>query len=193
MKLKKLFVILTILFICSSCGTQPNQDGPIYTEHDAVTGVVLKDCTLEDCFTFIMADVGVDSVRQTYILEDVAFKKELYAGDIVLILQKAGRNTRVVIPYGDVPWLYGYLPNYIISTNPQEILNGNEAIARFCDAYDAPNGKQIATLDGKVKILSKDTDWCHVQELGVDSEPIWVKRDDLDFNFDGTILDITNE
>lgn len=193
MKLKNLFIILVILFVCSSCGSQPVQEMPAYAEHDAATGVILKDCSLKDCFTFMMADLGVDSVRQTYILEDVSFEKPLHAGDIVLILQKTGRNTRVVIPYGDVPWLYGYLSNDVISTDPQKILNGNQAIAHFCDVYDAPNGNQIASLDGKVKILSQDGEWCRVEELAGGSDPVWVKRDVLDFNFDESVLDISNE
>lgn len=200
-------VLLCAALLCSACakpadsrqdtGSVTNAAGsmadtPQYTTRDGKTGVVLKSGMLRDCFTLTVeetADAGQDVTGVEPMADCV-----ISAGDVVLILDEQPAEhegmTRVMLPYGDAPNTYGYLASESLSTAPTDIKNGNQARITDCRCYNKPDGNVVETMSGCVQILSRDTGWCEVEQLGTGADAVWVRTDALSFDFDQSVLDI---
>lgn len=77
-----------------------------------------------------------------------------------------------------------------MSTDAQDIQNGNQAIVYDGKTYDKPNGTVVETMNGMVQILQREDTWCQVEQFGTGADPAWVRADDLSFNFDQDVIDI---
>ena len=190
--------MLCTILCCSACGTRPLQTEQTtssealqtaYVEREGKTGVVVCDSTMTDCFTLADADIGVPSVKQTKIMEGELQGYALSAGDIVLILDKQQDQTKVMLPYGDPPSIYGYLSSETISTEQEDISSGNQANVMNCMTYDALGGAELGEMSAGVAVLSREGEWCQVQSLGTGEEPVWVHAEQLLFDFDRSVLD----
>lgn len=199
--------MLSVLLMCGSCsmpqksvdendkGSVSVQDATQFTEREGKTGVVLEDCMLEDCFVLTYEETEGTAVEQKQGSTESMDNRSVSAGDIVLILDEnpvahAGM-TRVMLPYGDVPNAYGYISNKRLGTAWDDIRKGNQALVNDCHCYDKPDGSLTETMSGVVQILSCDNEWCQVEQLGTGAEAVWVRTDQLSFDFNQSVLDIT--
>ena len=164
------------------------------TEREGKTGVVLEDEMLQDCFTLNAAETDDISAKQNVARIEPMEDQSVSAGDIVLILNENPLDhegmTRVMIPYGDVPSTYGYIASDQISTAGDAIKKGNQALVMDCDCYDKPDGMVTETMSGAVQILSSDNGWRQVEQLGTGAEAVWVRTEQLSFDFNQSVLDI---
>lgn len=158
-----------------------------YTEQAGQTRVLTEDTALTDCYSYVYSVPGDYS---TYEWIQVDSEWVLCAGDILVVLEEADGMSRVVVPYGDVPWLYGFVASDLLSKDRAKIEQGNQAIITDCDCYDSAGGSILQTSSGRVQVLSRDGEWACVQTYGTGEEPCWVRSDDLEFDFDGIILDL---
>jgi len=101
--------------------------------------------------------------------------------------------SRVVIPYGDIPLLYGYIARNLLSLQSEDVKTGNQANVAACDLYDAINGSVIENYSGVVGIQSIDGEWSEVtKHVGGEDTIYWVPLAELSFDFDTSVLDITD-
>ncbi len=158
-----------------------------YTERAGQTRVLTKDTLLTDCYSYAYSE-GDDYSTYEWIPVDGTYP--LQAGDILVVLEEADGMSRVVIPYGDVPFLYGHVSSDLLSKDPAKLEKGNQARITDCDCYDAPGGTVIDRSSARVEIQAYDGDWAYVQEFGTGNEPYWVRSGDLSFDFDEVLLDL---
>ena len=95
-----------------------------------------------------------------------------------------------MIPYGDVPSTYGYIASDQLSTARDDIGKGNQAVVTDCDCYDKPDGIVTEMMSGAVQILSYDNEWCQIEQLGTGAEAVWVRTEQLSFDFNQSVPDI---
>ena len=198
---KALFSSLLAVLLLVGCSPKEQQSSPApsaeseitgYTLLDVKTAVLTADATLTDCYSYTLKNgYGTtdanDSQFHQWITLDL--EHELSLGDIVAVLGEDDGISRVVIPYGDLPWLYGFIPTELLSTEQTDIEAGNQAILEDCDAYDSPNGTPLPLESARVKIIDREGEWAKVQEYGTGAEPYWVCAADLTFDFDATLPD----
>lgn len=198
--------MLSVLLMCSSCsmpqksvdkndkGSMSVQDITQFTEREGKTGVVLEDCMLEDCFALTYEETEGTAVEQKQGSIETMDNQNISAGDIVLILDENPaahvEMARVMLPYGDAPNTYGYISNEQLSTEWEDIQKGNQALVTDCDCYDKPDGSLTEIMSGVVQILSYDKEWCQVEQLGTGAEAVWVRTDQLSFDFNQSVMDI---
>lgn len=198
--------MLCMLLLCSSCtarqstdmskdsGSATVTDVTQYIESEGKTGVVLGAGMLQDCFTLRVAETSDTSVKQNVESIESMDEQTISAGDIVLILDENPPDhegmTRVMIPYGDVPSTYGYIASDQLSTARDDIGKGNQAVVTDCDCYDKPDGIVTEMMSGAVQILSYDNEWCHIEQLGTGAEAVWVRTEQLSFDFNQSVPDI---
>lgn len=198
---KALFPALLALILLVGCTTKTQPPSPApssqeevtgYTLLDAKTAVLTADATLTDCYSYTLREgygtPGTDD-DQFYLWITLDSEQALSQGDIVAILEEKDGISRVVIPYGDLPWLYGYLPSELLSTGQADIETGNQAILIGCDTYDTPNGTKLHPKDARARILSYEEEWVKVREYGTGEDPYWVQAADLCFDFSSTVPD----
>lgn len=89
-----------------------------------------------------------------------------------------------------VPSTYGYIASDQISTAGDAIKKGNQALVMDCDCYDKPDGMVTETMSGAVQILSSDNEWRQVEQLGTGAEAVWVRTEQLSFDFNQSVPDI---
>ena len=174
----------------------PPQEVTGYDLLDAKTAVLISDAVLTDCYSYLLKEgydtPGTDD-SQFYSWITLDSEKDLFRGDIVAVLEKDDGMSRVVIPYGDLPWLYGYVSSDLLSMDESDILSGNQAILENCQAYDTPGENPLHTANARAKIIVRENPWAKVQEYGTGTEPYWVRIADLSFDFDSAFPDQPKE
>lgn len=195
--LRKTAVCITILAVFHLCvmrGKDPlnviSPEVPMMvtagcTMREANTAVLIEEAVLTDCYSYTLTS------DNTYIWSkgEEGFELKLEKGDILCVFEEIHGISRVVVPYGDIPWIYGHISSDLLSTEPNDISDGRQAILWNAEAFDAPEGDSIGYTAARVKILSHDGEWVHVMEYGTGAEPYWVHFDELSFKFDGIIPD----
>lgn len=193
--------ILGVLVFCTACGTGHQTDNKTetgssgnasYPGSKGVTAVAMKDSTLTNCYILRKEEPDQNTSTGKITQEDTA-DYEIKAGDIVLYLHEDSKDSdtvHVMIPYNDEPHIYGYLPKEDLSTDAQDIQNGNQAIVYDGKTYDKPDGTVVETMNGMVQILQRKDTWCQVEQLGTGADPAWVRADNLSFDFDQDVIDI---
>lgn len=159
-----------------------------FTERMGCTAVVTEPAALTRCFSYTYRDADD---RSTYRWEDwdEAQPYTLRPGDLVLVLEEADGLCRAVVPYGDLPWVYGFLPAGVLSTEPDDLCYANQAILQDCPCYDAIDGTVLDTVDTKVVIQWRHGDWALVRPHAGGEDGFWVPTRELSFDFDAVILD----
>ena len=196
-------VVLPLLFsslLLASCVSEipptspppPPKEITGYNLLDAKTAVLTADAVLTNCYSYLLKEgygtPGTDDA-QFYSWGTFDFEYKLSPGDIVAVLEENDGKSRVVIPYGDLPWLYGYVSSDLLSTKEADILSGNQAILEDCQTYDAPSRNSLYPTNARGKILSYEGEWAKVQEYGTGAERYWVQTADLSFDFDSALPD----
>ena len=154
-------------------------------QRQARTAVLLEDATLTQCYGGL-ADTTMQ-LSWTAIAED----SPLVKGDVVLVLETAGDQSRVYVPTGDTPnALYGTLPTAVLSQSATDIENtANLAVADGCLGQNTET-QEVEQMSGTVKILVRDGSRCKVQNsAGGDDRSFWVKTSDLSYNMDSLVAD----
>lgn len=191
-----------LLFLCVACEARGERDQVVepeetvhepefnYAERMGQTAVLTEDAVLEDAYSYTYKDPEDYS---TYMWLDIGEERTLRSGDIVLVLADANGMSRVMIPYGDIPWLYGYVASDLLSSEFEEGRVGNQAIVTECSLYDAIDGNVIENYSGKVRIHSVYGEWSEVtKHSGGDDMIYWVHLDDLSFDFGAVVLDLAD-
>lgn len=156
-------------------------------ERTGRTAVLTADAVLSDPYSYAYAD---PEDRSTYQWMDLEQEYALRSGDIVLVLADGAEMSRIVIPYGDIPPLYGYVACDLLSSDPEDVKAGNQAITAACDLYDAKDGSVIENYSGAVQIQSVDGEWSEVtKHAGGDDTIYWVSLNELSFDFDAAMID----
>lgn len=112
-------------------------------------------------------------------------------GDVVLVLETTGEQSRVYVPTGDTPnALYGTLPAAILSQSEEDLENSaNLALADGCLGQNTET-QEVEQMLGTVKVLVRDGSRCKVQNLvGGDTRSFWVKTSDLSYDMDSLVAD----
>ena len=164
-----------------------------FTEWKGYTTVLTDATTLKDPYSFLLHSTqqGSDWVT-SYEWIDLDTERELRKGDILLVIGEDNGRSRVTVPYGDMPWIYGWVDSGLLSTNERNIQTGNQAILRKgCPTYEKAGGNQSGmTGMARVQILSLGKEWAWVEEYGTGANSYWVRTEDLNFDFDSaTVLD----
>ena len=198
---KALFSSLLAVLLLAGCSPKEHLSSPApsaeieisgYSLIDAKTAVLTADAVLTDCYSYTLNEgYGTPGTydSQFYSWMELDFERELSQGDIVAVLGETDGMSRVVIPYGDLPWLYGYISSDLLSLETADTTSGKQAILEDCDAYDAPDGVRLHPKDARVKITLRDGEWVKVQEYGTGAEPYWVRFADLSFDFNESLPD----
>lgn len=190
MKWKSRSVIVTILAAALVIGvgaalmTSSNKNPGSFVP---VAAVLTTDAPIVDCYSYETDDDG-NPTRFSY-LQDSMSAIEMHKGDLFMVLGESGDRANVLIPYGDLPPIYGFVDSRLLSTDPSDIRNGNFAfVTGFeggCKAFDRPNGALLYDdLDAIVRILERNGEWACVEPTVGGISPLWVRIDDLHFDFD---------
>ncbi len=201
-KIESLLLALSLCLSLAACGDRGGEGDPgaapagtgYETEFRCVeqmgrTAVLTADAALTDPYSYTYAD---PEDRSTYQWVDLKGEYEytLHSGDIVLVLADGTELSRVVIPYGDIPPLYGYVAGDLLSLEAEDVKAGNQAKVAACDLYDAVNGNAVENYSGAVRIQSVDGEWSGVTEhTGGNDTVYWVPWAELSFDFDTAVLD----
>lgn len=191
-------LISFLLLCCGACEAENNSVEDLekffydaefnYTEQMGKTAVLTEKTSLLNPYTYTYGDPEDYSTYDWVVLNlEYSFR----AGDVVLILSEAEEMSRVVVPYGDIPWIYGYVPSSLLSTDLYNIKDGNQAILDECAIYDTVDGAVIEIISGKAEIQFSDDEWSEIKKsVGGDDVVYWVHSEDLSFEFDTLVLDI---
>lgn len=162
-----------------------------FTEWKGYTAVLTRNITLKDPYSYLLHSTkdGSDLILSCEWI-DLDVERELRKGDILLVIGEENGKSRVSIPYGDMPWIYGWVDSSLLSTNQRNIQTGNQAILKGCPTYKEAGGNQNGEANARVQILSLGQEWAWVEEYGTGAKSYWVKIEDLNFDFDSaTVLD----
>ncbi len=141
--------------------------------------VVTEETALQSPFSYLYEDAHAPL---TYQWIDLDCTRTLYPGDVVLVLSQADGVSQVVLPYGDIPFLYGYVSTDLLST---DIHAANQARLHNAALYDSIGGSIVTHVSTTVHIKSADHNWAEVvQTVGGDDTAYWVHTEDLSFEFD---------
>lgn len=196
MKKSLLPLALLCLLLCacgpdSSAEVQPPQEEVLdilsseTIQRPARTAVLLEDATLTQCYCGLADETG--QLSWVSIEENTPMSR----GDVVLVLETTGDQSRVYVPTGDTPnALYGTLPAAILSLSTEEIEN----TARVADANGClgqnTETQEVEQMVSLVKIVVRDGSRCKVQNFaGGDDRCFWVQTSDLTFDLDQVIPD----
>ncbi|MCI8827912.1 MAG: hypothetical protein HFE98_03585 [Ruminiclostridium sp.] len=197
--MKKYFLPLCALLCALLCACGPDSSAESQTPQEdtsnilstetvqrpARTAVLLEDATLTQCYG-ALADTSMQ-LSWTAIEGDVPMVK----GDVVLVLETTGEQSRVYVPTGDTPnALYGTLPAAILSQSEEDLENSaNLALADGCLGQNTET-QEVEQMLGTVKVLVRDGSRCKVQNLvGGDTRSFWVKTSDLSYDMDSLVAD----
>jgi len=175
----KLAVVGVALCLCAGCG-----NGLGTKTVPARGAMVLEDITVEDGYTATTSSKGEHFWHD---LDGVY----LDAGDIVMVLEEGEERSRVMIPGGDYPFAYGYVPNSFLTYDPEKMKEANQADLVEATTYYAPDGEvKDESLSSMVQIGQRQDGWVEVTPIGGGAESRWVKEEDLVFDqFDGECVD----
>lgn len=167
-----LLLPMVLLFLLCACGQTVSQ------EQESITAVLTEDTVLYDPYSCLTASDGTPA---EWLSLDVT--ETLPKDSILILLGTQDGTANVVVPYGDIPFLYGFVPLDSLSTDPVDIAQGSQAIA-VCTAYDAMDGQAVTDLTDRVHILTRQNGWAEVTpSAGGDPRHYWVRLDDLSFDF----------
>ncbi len=148
------------------------------------TMVVTEDTVMSSCYSYTYndpMDIG------TYGWFWTGDNCQLTKGDVVLVLEEVGGMSRVVIPYGDIPRLYGFVDSSLLSDDSALIrLSNQAAIVYSTPGYAVPGDAEpvIVLAPCTVQWYEKQGEWVRVQPLGTGEEQYWVESSHLQFEFD---------
>lgn len=193
MKWKSRPVIVTILAVVLVLGvgavlmTSSNKKDEAPGSFVPVAAVLTADTSMVDCYSYDTDDDG-NPTRFSYFQDGISLM-EMHKGDLFMVLGESGDWANVLIPYGDLPPVYGFVDSKLLSTDPSDIQNGNFAfVTGFeggCEAFDSPNGTLLYDdLGAIVRIVERDGEWARVEPTVGGISPLWVRMKDLHFDFD---------
>lgn len=174
----KLAVVLMALGVCVGCGN--GLGTKMVPAHGAM---VLEDVIAEDGYT------ATTSSRGEHFWHDLD-GIDLDAGDIVLVLEEGEERSRVMIPGGDYPFAYGYIPNHLLTYDPELMKTANQADLVEATTYFGPNGEvKDESWSGLVHVGQRQDGWVEVTPIAGGAESRWVKEESLVFEFGGDCID----
>ena len=178
-----------------------NKDNPDHPDFTPVTlngrtMAVMQDTVLTGCYSYHRSYTDPDNPA-AFLWFTVGEGYTLTAGDIVLVLDEADGMSRVVIPYGDVPWLYGFVDSTLLSADKPDIFAAvghvNQAIIAYeIASYSAPGGTgpSDTLYPCRVETLEVQNGWAKVQPLGTGADACWVDSSHLYYGFaDDPVID----
>lgn len=197
--MKKLCFPLCVLLCALLCACGPGSSGEAQApseeqaeilstetvQRPAHTAVLLDNATLTQCYG-ALADSDME-LSWSAIPEDSSLVK----GDVVLVLETTGEQSRVYVPTGDTPnALYGTLPTAVLSQSAADIEStATLAVANDCLGQNTET-QEVEQMMGMVKIIVRDGSRCKVQNLGGgDDRSFWVQTSSLSFDMDEVIPD----
>lgn len=139
--------------------------------------VLRESGTLSHWFT-LQQEEGTD--RYQFLSGDQP--QPLQQGDLVLVTGTVDGQAQVMVVGTEAPALQGTLPTSILSTDPADLAQANQAqVAPDRPTYGEPNGPQTgATQGGGVSVLAREGDWAQIEAPG-GSGPVWVQAEELDY------------
>lgn len=157
---------------------------------DGHTMVLTEDAVLADAYGYSCSDLEDGTAWNWFDLPE----RELFAGDIVLVLEETDGISRVVIPWGDIPWTYGFLDSGLLTDDLEALLRSNQVILPEAAAsYDSPDetGDSLELLPCRAEVIKRRDGWAYIQPLGTGESARWVKEGDLSHDFDAVVIDIS--
>ena len=157
-------------------GTYAGEDLGVTTVAGEVA-VLRESGALSHWFTLDQAE-GTD--RYQFLSGDQP--QPLQQGDLVLVTGTVDGQAQVMVVGTEAPALQGTLPTSILSTDPADLAQANQAqVAPDRPTYGEPNGPQTgATQGGVVSVLAREGDWAQIEAPG-GSGPVWVQAEELDY------------
>jgi len=157
----KLAVAGMVLCLCAGC-----VDDTKTITVQVHGAMLLGEATLEDTYTATMAE------DRKYHWHDLDRCPPLNAGDIVFLVEDEGERSRVMIPGGDSPFVYGYVPSSLLTDDPEALKSGNLAALENAQSYDAPEGNPLFQESGYFKLLQRENGWVKGSLLVGGSPPL---------------------
>lgn len=136
------------------------------------TMVVTEDTVMSSCYSYTYSDPMDDDTYEWFWTEaDYQLAKD----DAVLVLEEMDGMSRVVIPYGDIPRLYGFVDSSLLSDDIE--FSRQAVIAYSIPGYATPgDDTPVTTLAPcTVQRLERQDDWVRVQPLGTGEGQYWVE------------------
>lgn len=156
---------------------------------DGHTMVLTEDAVLADAYGYSCSDLEDGTAWSWFDLPE----RELFAGNIVLVLEETDGISRVVIPWGGIPWTYGFLDSGLLTDDLEALLRSNQVILPEAVAsYDSPDetGDSLELLPCRAEVIKRRDGWAYIQPLGTGESAHWVKEGDLSHDFDAVVIDI---
>ena len=189
-------VLLGALLLCSACQSQkpPTLEEEAHAlvdleagakERAAKVAVLKEEATLKSCYSYT---TGEDNAFYQWLAVDSPLRMQ--KNDLVLVLEQDRTLSRVYLPYGDIPGLYGLLPTKVLNFQEEAVRKSNQVWAQDAPAYDQREGREVGTLLGVVEILGRNGNWCQVRPLsGGDDGIYWARAENLTVQFPSKVLD----
>lgn len=169
-----------LVCLCAGCG----KGWKTKAVYDTRAAMAVEDVALEGPYT------GTEVSEGEYSWYDVEEEVSLAKGDIVLILRAEEDGRRLVLlPYGEQPYLHGYVPGEALTRDKEALKGGNQAQLLGAQTYDGPNGRALGTVSVAIEVAQRENGWVKGIPLGCDWDPVWVRAESLMFGFHGPCYD----
>ncbi len=149
------------------------------------TMMLTESTMLVNPYSFTYENYSDASTHQWFSME---LDHNLDKNDIVLVLEEINDMSRVVLPYGDIPFLYGFVKTSQL-TEPNTAAN-QAMLTESVDGYSAPGDDNPSEriTPSFVFVVSMQNDWANIQPPA-GAESCWIEAKYLSYNFDDAMID----
>ncbi len=154
-------------------------------EYEGELGILIGDVEVNTPYIITVAENQRKNVRI-----DLDKKVNLNKNDLVLVYDESAEYYKVVIPYGEYPYIHGEVKKSLVSFDSTLFASANQGYLDNKVYYDKINGKPMAEgMIGTIVINQRKDGWISFYEIDVTKE-LWVKEEDVTYNIPTIVYDL---
>jgi len=164
---------------------QPNNQ---FVEYKGQVAMITEDVILRDPYV-ITVDPNNNPIYQKLENEEFLLNKN----DMVIVIEEYNNECRIVQAFGDIPRIRGTIEKSKLSYDKSLFRdNANQAIVNDVMSYDGVDGNEKGIQYGAGVILERKEGWARVS-IPMEESDLWFKLENLSFEFDTSVIDITHD
>jgi hypothetical protein len=163
--------------------TVSTEDELKYKEYNGKVAVIINDVSIANPYFITVNDEG------EYVAEMLSeLSLELKKNDMVVVIDEK-EQCRIIIPYGDIPRIRGYVDSGNLSYDSLLFSSSNQCVVRNCATYDG-EGTKLDMISATAEILGRKNGKTLIQPLGAGMEKVWVNDEDVRYDFEKILIDL---
>lgn len=166
----------------SGSSSDSSADETIETmKYEGRLGIVLEDTEIQKPYT-----LTVNSAHEKIVDYSVG-EQFLKANDLVVVYSEDGDNCKIATISNDAEPILGTIESKYVSFDEELFSTANQGLLDNKKYYDAKNGNEIGSDPAtRCMIESREDGWAQIVLAG-HGESVWVKEEDLSYDFDTTV------